>query len=129
MHNAEELLGHATAITELACAEALRHFRQQLQVEFKPDESPVTVADRAVEQAVRDYLQQHLPNHSVFGEEFGEDAKDKANLWIIDPIDGTRSFLSGHPLFGFLLAFCTNGTADTGYYCNAGPERDLYRSY
>ncbi|MCX8509221.1 MAG: inositol monophosphatase, partial [Rhodobacteraceae bacterium] len=68
------------------------------------DESPVTQADRGVEAEVRKLIAARFPGHGVFGEEHGIEDGDAHALWVIDPIDGTRSFISGHPLFGFLLA-------------------------
>ena len=93
---------------------ALRYFRRSFELEFKSDESPVTEADKAIERKVRAYLQSHFPNDGIFGEEFGVDGGHGETQWIIDPIDGTRSFLSGHPLFGFLLAKVRNDSAELG---------------
>lgn len=108
------LAAHAMKIARRAGAVARSHFRGRLGIEFKQDESPVTQADRAVEREVRAYLAQHFPQDGVFGEEYGMEGADKAGLWIVDPIDGTRSFLSGHPMFGFLLAHLNGGKADLG---------------
>lgn len=105
---------HAKAIAEIAAKSAMRYFRGRLGIEFKQDESPVTQADKAVEAEVRAYLSQHFPDHGVFGEEEGQDMGDGRHMWVIDPIDGTRSFLSGHPLFGFLLAHLVDGQAQLG---------------
>lgn len=100
----DDLLRHATAIADLAAGIAMEHFRRPLDVAFKSDDSPVTQADKAVEAAVRGYLAGHFPDHGIFGEEEGATGTEARDLWVVDPIDGTRSFLSGHPLFGFLLA-------------------------
>ncbi len=83
---------------------ALDHFRAPLDVDHKADQSPVTRADRATEQAIRARIAAEFPDDGIFGEEFGRAEGESAALWIIDPIDGTRSFISGHPLFGMLLA-------------------------
>lgn len=109
-----ELIPHAQRMAALAAETAMEHFRGQIGVVFKADESPVTQADEAVEAAVRRYLCAHFPEHGIFGEEEGMTAKDGAPLWVIDPIDGTRSFLSGHPLFGFLLAHLVEGEPKLG---------------
>ena len=114
MTAALELEHHAKAIAAIASDVAMRYFRGRLGVEFKQDESPVTQADKAVEADVRAYLRQHFPNHGVFGEEEGKQDGDGRHMWVIDPIDGTRSFLSGHPLFGFLLAHLTDGAPQLG---------------
>lgn len=74
----------------------------------------MTQADKAVEAEVRSYLKQHFPGHGIFGEEHGQEAGDGLHMWVIDPIDGTRSFLSGHPLFGFLLAHLVDGRPRLG---------------
>ena len=108
---------HAENICGLASKTAMHYFRGALGVEFKADESPVTQADKAVETEIRRYIKQHFPDHGILGEEHGrEDGKD-GRLWVIDPIDGTRSFLSGHPLFGFLLAHMVDGTPEFGAIC------------
>nr|WP_243403563.1 inositol monophosphatase family protein [Shimia abyssi] len=105
---------HALTATELATAAARKYFRGRLGVEFKADESPVTQADRGVETVVRDYLSAQFPDHGIFGEEHGIERGERDDLWIVDPIDGTRSFLSGHPMFGFLLGHLHKGVPDLG---------------
>lgn len=105
-------LEDAIAIAEAARPVALSHFRTSLGVEFKADESPVTIADRAVESEVRAIIADRFPGHGIFGEEHGIEGADRDDLWIVDPIDGTRSFITGHPLFGFLLAKLHRGRAE-----------------
>ena len=105
---------HALNVAEIAGHAALKFFRGQLEIEFKADESPVTHADKAIETVVREYLSEHFPDDGVFGEEHGFDGNEGDSLWIIDPIDGTRSFLSGHPLFGFLLGQLVMGQPEIG---------------
>lgn len=105
---------HAARIAEIAADAARGYFRGRLGIEFKEDESPVTQADKGVEAEVRAYLSEHFPDHGVFGEEQGQTGVDRKHVWIIDPIDGTRSFLSGHPLFGFLLGHLTDGVPEVG---------------
>lgn len=80
------------------------HFRTHLSIDQKQDDSPVTVADRATEKFIRDALAEHFPDHSIFGEEFGKSEGESEYRWVIDPIDGTRSFISGMPLYGMLVA-------------------------
>jgi histidinol phosphatase-like enzyme (inositol monophosphatase family) len=99
----------ARQMAQIAARAAMGYFRGQLGTEFKADESPVTQADRGIEELIRAYLAAHYPDHGIFGEEQGFDGADRDNIWIIDPIDGTRSFLSGHPLFGFLLGHLVAG--------------------
>lgn len=102
-------LSDALDITRVASAAALRFFRGRLGVEFKDDESPVTQADRAVEAEVRALIAARFPGHGIYGEEHGIEGADAPAMWVIDPIDGTRSFISGHPLFGFLLSHLVGG--------------------
>lgn len=106
--------GHANAITQFAAKAAMGYFRGPLGTEFKRDNSPVTQADKGVETLVRTYLGRHFPDHGIYGEEHGTTGADRQRMWIIDPIDGTRSFLSGHPLFGFLLGHLNNGAPEIG---------------
>ena len=94
----------ATAITEVAAKVALAHFRNSPAIETKADQSPVTIADTQTEQTIRDGLRQAFPDDGIFGEEYGRSGNG-INMWIIDPIDGTRSFITGLPLFGMLLGF------------------------
>lgn len=109
-----EMTQHAVRIASLASEAAMGHFRGRLGIEFKDDESPVTHADKSVETMVRSYIETHFPDHGIFGEEHGFAGADRDDIWIVDPIDGTRSFLSGHPLFGFLLAQLRNGVPQLG---------------
>lgn len=85
------------------------HFRSGVAIEDKPDESPVTVADKAAEREIRDLLQNHCPDHGILGEEFGTEGVDRKYVWVIDPIDGTRSFISGVPAFTTLIALLRDG--------------------
>ena len=99
----QELLDAALEISAAAELIPRRYFRSDLAVEDKPDESPVTIADRETEKEIRRGIEARFPTHGILGEEFGrKDAKSEFT-WIVDPIDGTRSFISGVPLFGMLL--------------------------
>jgi histidinol-phosphatase len=82
---------------------ALSHFDCGVLVEWKADESPVTVADRQAETYLRQLIRKHFPNDSLLGEEHGEEVGSSGYRWIIDPIDGTRSFVRGIPLWGTLI--------------------------
>ncbi len=112
--NTTDIAIHAAEIARIAAQAARGYFRGRLGVEFKADESPVTQADKGVEVVVRQYLAENFPDDGVFGEEQGFEGQDRQNVWIVDPIDGTRSFLSGHPLFGFLLGYLTDGVPRLG---------------
>ena len=91
-----------------------RHFRTALPPETKADRSPVTLADREVEQAIMAILQAEVPDHGIFGEEFGQVRPDAAYQWVIDPIDGTRAFMAGYPLFTTLIALAHEGVPVLG---------------
>ena len=85
---------------------ALRHYRSRLVVETKLDGSPVTIADRAAEMAAREWVRRYFPDDGVLGEEYGVERPDAVRRWIIDPIDGTKTFVRGTPLWGSLVALC-----------------------
>ncbi len=110
----DTIIAHAERVADLAGQAAMGYFRNLLEVELKADESPVTQADRGVERRVRAYLDEHFPDDGILGEEFGQSDLSCDHVWSIDPIDGTRSFLSGHPLFGFLLARLYKGVPTIG---------------
>jgi histidinol phosphatase-like enzyme (inositol monophosphatase family) len=82
----------------------LGYFQAGVEVERKGDNSPVTLADKAAEQFLRKRITEAFPKHGIIGEEFGWQAGDGNLTWIIDPIDGTKSFIHGVPLYGCLLA-------------------------
>lgn len=93
-----------------AAAEAIRPFyRARYDTDFKSDASPVTEADRAAETAIRALLERERPRDGVVGEEYGELRPDAERVWIIDPIDGTRSFIAGRPIFGSLVGLTQAG--------------------
>jgi histidinol phosphatase-like enzyme (inositol monophosphatase family) len=94
----------AEACARAAGAVALRHWRARLEVETKRDGSPVTAADREAERAARVWLEDRFPGDGVVGEEFGESRPDAARRWFVDPIDGTRSYVRGVPLWGTMIA-------------------------
>ena len=85
------------------------HFRQPLAIYDKPDLSPVTIADREAEAAMRRLIRARFPDHGIIGEEFGREREDAEFVWVLDPIDGTKSFISGVPLFGTLIALARRG--------------------
>lgn len=98
------LLEAVSDVARVAGAIANRHFRSRLQVETKADGSPVTLADRAAEAAARDWIARRFPNDDVLGEEMASIDRGAARRWIIDPIDGTKSYVRGVPLWGTLIA-------------------------
>ncbi len=82
----------------------LGYFQTGITVERKDDNTPVTAADRAAEKRLRSLIGEQYPDHGIVGEEYGEQVSSSALKWIIDPIDGTKSFTCGVPLYGCLLA-------------------------
>jgi histidinol phosphatase-like enzyme (inositol monophosphatase family) len=98
-----------------AAGDAIRpFFRARYDLEFKPDKSPVTEADRASETAIRAILERERPQDGIIGEEFGATREDADRIWILDPIDGTRSFVAGRPIFGTLIALTDAGWPTIG---------------
>jgi histidinol phosphatase-like enzyme (inositol monophosphatase family) len=102
----DERVAPAAELARITGTVALRHYRTNLTVETKSDGSPVTVADRAAEAAARAWVQSRFPQDGILGEELGEERAGAARRWIIDPIDGTKAFVRGTPLWGSLVALC-----------------------
>lgn len=104
---AQELARAAGAVT-------LEHFGGILKAETKGDGTPVTVADRAAETLLREGITRRYPTHGILGEEFGESNPGAPVRWILDPIDGTRSFMRGVPLYGVLIGIEIRGEPAVG---------------
>lgn len=104
-----ELLEEVVGITEAASRLALSYFRQPILIEMKENMTPVTVADKKTEEMIRVELERRFPDFGILGEEFGEVSKKSDLVWTIDPIDGTRSFIRGIPLFGTLVGLLHKG--------------------
>src|SRR5215218_9772677 len=102
----ETLLDSTIALARLTGGIALSHYRSNLTVETKSDGSPVTAADRAAETAAREWVNRFFPADGILGEEFGAERAAAPRRWVIDPIDGTKSFVRGVPLWGSLVALC-----------------------
>ena len=94
----------AARLADAAGAAIRPFFRKPFAMEAKADLSPVTEADRAAEAAMRAILAAERPCDGVIGEEYGPDRPDAERVWVLDPIDGTRSFVAGRPIFGTLVA-------------------------
>ena len=104
----------AIAAARAAGEIALRHFRTDLAVEKKADRSPVTEADRASERKIVSVLSERFPEDGFLGEEFGDSSAGKRRRWIVDPIDGTKSFVRGIPFFATLVALEEDGEVTVG---------------
>jgi histidinol phosphatase-like enzyme (inositol monophosphatase family) len=97
-------IAFANRLADAAGAAIRPYFRAEHGLESKPDQSPVTLADRAGEQAMRDLIRAERPDDGIHGEEFGIHPGSNGRVWVLDPIDGTRAFISGRPIFGTLIA-------------------------
>ena len=102
-------LALADALADAARAVISGYFRQKLAVDDKSDQTPVTIADREAEAAMRRLIEARFPEHGIHGEEQGRVRGDAEYVWVLDPIDGTKSFISGIPLFGTLIALTHRG--------------------
>lgn len=105
----EPFIDLAERLADASGAIVRRYFRTTLEVEDKPDKSPVTVADREAETAIRELIEEAFPDHGIVGEEYGAVRADAKYVWVLDPIDGTKSFITGKPLFGTLIALLRQG--------------------
>lgn len=104
-----EHLALAEALADAAGDIVRRHFRRPLAVDDKSDLTPVTIADREAEAAMRRLVEARFPSHGIIGEEHGASRAEAEYVWVLDPIDGTKSFISGVPLFGTLVALTHRG--------------------
>jgi histidinol-phosphatase len=102
--SAEGYMQAAAELAAIAGANAMRFYRGPLSVEAKADGTPVTIADRSTEEIARQWIQARFPADGILGEEFGSIRPEAQRQWIIDPIDGTKSFVRGVPLWGTLVA-------------------------
>lgn len=104
----------AERLADAARPVAKRYFRSGLPIDAKPDASPVTAADREAEAAMRAIIEEACPDHGIFGEEHGKTRLDSRYVWVLDPIDGTKAFVTGKPLFGTLIALLEDGRPIVG---------------
>jgi histidinol-phosphatase len=115
MHNWEREVEAGLRIARGAGEIALRYFRTGLGFEAKPDDSPVTVADRESERYIASALEEIFPEDGLLGEEGSEKASRSGRRWIIDPIDGTRDFVRGSVAWAILLALEADGEVVAGF--------------
>jgi inositol-phosphate phosphatase/L-galactose 1-phosphate phosphatase/histidinol-phosphatase len=107
-------LALAEKLADTAAPIVMKSFRRDVVAETKEDRSPVTVADRDAEAAMRALIEAAYPNHGILGEEMGEKNTGAEFVWVLDPIDGTQSFVTGKPLFGTLIALARDGVPVLG---------------
>lgn len=105
----EPLIRFAESLADAAAPVLRRHFRTPVAVDTKPDRTPVTIADREAESAMRALIARHHPDHGVVGEEHGAERRGAEYVWVLDPIDGTKAFITGKPMFGTLIALVRHG--------------------
>ena len=93
----------------------LGYFQTGIGIEYKQDETPVTIADRRAEELIRDRIEKKYPHHAIVGEEFGiKEGQGSSHRWFIDPIDGTKSFICGVPLYSVLIGLEIDGVIEAG---------------
>ncbi len=114
----ESLLAYLEFATETAYQAGrltMGYFQTDLQPDFKADESPVTIADRKAEEFIRARIESMYPQHAIYGEEYGHTQnQDASHRWFIDPIDGTKSFMRGVPLYAVLIGLEIEGVIEVG---------------
>ena len=104
-----QCIGLAHRLADASGEIILGHFRKNITVDTKIDASPVTVADRDSEARMREMIAATFPDHGIIGEEHGQHRPDAEWVWVLDPIDGTQSFINGVPLFGTLIGLMHKG--------------------
>ena len=120
----EEYLKFANKLADEANTISMEYFRTSLNINNKSDESPVTIADKNTELKIRSMIEKEYPNHGILGEEFDNINPNAEFIWVIDPIDGTKSYLAGHKDFGNLISLTQNKKPIIGIInCPAHDER------
>ena len=114
MSELEAFAALAERLAEAVRPIVLAPFRSGIAFDIKADASPVTAADRAAEAAMRELIEDACPGHGILGEEHGAVRLDASHVWVLDPIDGTKSFVTGKPLFGTLIALLRDGRPVVG---------------
>ena len=110
----QEFIDFSKALASASGDIVRRYFRSDFVIETKADESPVTIADKRAEEVMREMIMKEFPSHGIIGEEFGEHQTDAEYVWVLDPIDGTKSFVSGTFLFGTLIGLLKDGAPIVG---------------
>jgi myo-inositol-1(or 4)-monophosphatase len=114
MFDLKEIHQAAIEIARLGGEHTLRYYQKDIKIEHKKDYSPVTVADRETEQLMRREIKKRFPDHGILGEEHGTYQPESPVQWILDPIDGTKSFIHGVPFYTTLVAVLYNNEPVSG---------------
>lgn len=109
-----EFLAFSSHLADLARGEIIPRFRTMLTIDDKADASPVTLADRNAEAVMRAAIEKAYPTHGVIGEEYGAIREDAEWVWVLDPVDGTKSFICGRPTFTTLIGLMHRGQPTLG---------------
>lgn len=109
METYKEFKGFSRLLADKSSKIISQYFRSGIGVEVKKDQSPVTIADKKAEEVMRELIMNHYPEHGIIGEEFGRHNESSDFVWILDPIDGTKSFISGAQTFGTLIGLTYKG--------------------
>lgn len=110
----QDLLQAATEIAKIGGHHTLKYFKQNVEVISKDDDSPVTIADRETEQIIREEILKRFPDHGIIGEEYGKTNEDSNIKWVLDPIDGTKSFIHGIPFYTTLIGVLVDDKPQVG---------------
>jgi len=110
----QEFVALANRMADIAGKIIHKYYRTPFEVTHKRDDSPVTIVDKEIETTLREFIKKKRPNDSILGEEYQPHEGDSGLTWVIDPIDGTKSFIVGRPTFGTLIALCENGVPKIG---------------
>ena len=120
----DEFISFANILADESAKVIMKYFRQTFVTENKDDNTPVTIADKNSELKIRELINNAYPSHGILAEEFDDTKLNSDYLWVIDPIDGTRSFIAGHKDFGTLIALLYNKKPILGIInCPAHNER------
>ncbi|WP_234630202.1 histidinol-phosphatase [Afifella sp. H1R] len=116
MHSMESFFPFLHRLADVAADAILPRFRAAIAVDNKlaAGFDPVTEADRGAERAMRDLIRKTYPEHGIIGEEYGAESEDRSHVWILDPVDGTRAFICGLPLWGCLTGLLIDGKPAAG---------------
>jgi inositol-phosphate phosphatase/L-galactose 1-phosphate phosphatase/histidinol-phosphatase len=110
----DEIIKFANLLADEAEIISQKYYRHENFSITKDDHSPVTIADKAIEERMRNLIMKKFPSHGIIGEEYGNHNINASNIWVIDPIDGTKSFIVGRPIFGNLIGFISDNKFSLG---------------